>query len=170
VFEAMNLATVWKLPVIFVFENNGYAEATPQPLLGVLQGHRRARHRLRHARPIVDGMISSPCTKLRRGDRSGRATAAARRSSNTSSIATSATSKATTRTTARRRSARLREETCCIKRFARKVTGEHGITAQQLAAIDERSRAAHRRGRGLRRQTSPEPEASDLLTDVYIKY
>lgn len=28
-FESMNLATVWKLPAIFVFENNGYAEATP---------------------------------------------------------------------------------------------------------------------------------------------
>jgi acetoin:2,6-dichlorophenolindophenol oxidoreductase subunit alpha len=27
-FEAMNLASVWKLPAIFVFENNGYAEAT----------------------------------------------------------------------------------------------------------------------------------------------
>src|SRR5499425_3473177 len=27
-FEAMNLATVWKLPAIFIFENNGYAEAT----------------------------------------------------------------------------------------------------------------------------------------------
>ena len=27
-FEAMNLASVWKLPVVFVFENNGYAEAT----------------------------------------------------------------------------------------------------------------------------------------------
>ncbi len=27
-FEAMNLASVWKLPAIFVAENNGYAEAT----------------------------------------------------------------------------------------------------------------------------------------------
>ncbi|MCC7120422.1 MAG: thiamine pyrophosphate-dependent dehydrogenase E1 component subunit alpha [Gammaproteobacteria bacterium] len=27
-FEAMNLATVWRLPAIFVAENNGYAEAT----------------------------------------------------------------------------------------------------------------------------------------------
>ncbi|MGP1394492.1 MAG: thiamine pyrophosphate-dependent dehydrogenase E1 component subunit alpha [Inquilinaceae bacterium] len=27
-FEAMNLAKVWQLPAIFVFENNGYAEAT----------------------------------------------------------------------------------------------------------------------------------------------
>ncbi len=28
VLEAMNLAAVWNLPVVFVFENNGYAEAT----------------------------------------------------------------------------------------------------------------------------------------------
>lgn len=28
VLEAMNLASVWNLPVVFVFENNGYAEAT----------------------------------------------------------------------------------------------------------------------------------------------
>ncbi len=27
-FEAMNLASVWKLPAIFIFENNGYAEST----------------------------------------------------------------------------------------------------------------------------------------------
>ena len=27
-FESLNLATVWKLPVVFVAENNGYAEAT----------------------------------------------------------------------------------------------------------------------------------------------
>jgi pyruvate dehydrogenase E1 component alpha subunit len=29
VHEAMNLASVWSLPVIFVCENNGYAQATP---------------------------------------------------------------------------------------------------------------------------------------------
>ena len=28
VFESMNLASVWKLPAIFVFENNGYGEAS----------------------------------------------------------------------------------------------------------------------------------------------
>jgi len=27
-FESMNLASVWNLPVVFVFENNGYAEST----------------------------------------------------------------------------------------------------------------------------------------------
>jgi len=30
VFESMNLASAWDLPVIFVIENNGYAEATAQ--------------------------------------------------------------------------------------------------------------------------------------------
>src|SRR5262249_54899929 len=28
VFESLNLAAVWRLPVIFLFENNGYAQTT----------------------------------------------------------------------------------------------------------------------------------------------
>src|SRR5258707_1316977 len=29
VHEAMNLAAIWKLPVVFLCENNGYAQSTP---------------------------------------------------------------------------------------------------------------------------------------------
>jgi len=37
IHEAMNLAAIWKLPVIFVVENNGYAEFTAQPRHQVIE-------------------------------------------------------------------------------------------------------------------------------------
>ena len=39
--EALNLASVWDLPAIFVAENNGYAEATSSSLVGRGRQHRR---------------------------------------------------------------------------------------------------------------------------------
>ena len=45
--EAVNLAAVWQLPVIFFCEDNGYAEFSP--VVGATRGHARAARRgLRH--------------------------------------------------------------------------------------------------------------------------
>lgn len=48
-FEAMNLATVWKLPAIFIFENNGYAEFDGEQMVGIFRRYRQTRRCLRHA-------------------------------------------------------------------------------------------------------------------------
>ena len=59
--EAMNLAAVWQVPVVFFCENNGYAEFSPavHPTCGVA---RAARRRLRD--PLCRGR-----RQRRRGDR-----------------------------------------------------------------------------------------------------
>ena len=48
--EALNLASVWDLPAIFVAENNGYAETTSSSWSVSLRQHRRPGRGLRHAR------------------------------------------------------------------------------------------------------------------------
>ena len=49
--EALNLASVWRLPVIFVCENNLYGEYSPYRRDHTYPGTLRARSRLRDARP-----------------------------------------------------------------------------------------------------------------------
>ena len=50
--EAVNLAAVWRLPVVFFCENNGYAEFSPaasQHAATLAAAGRRVRRRLRRA-------------------------------------------------------------------------------------------------------------------------
>jgi acetoin:2,6-dichlorophenolindophenol oxidoreductase subunit alpha len=54
--EALNLAAVWKLPAVFVAENNGYGEATPMEFVTPMRdlAERAAAYRMPSA--IADGM------------------------------------------------------------------------------------------------------------------
>ena len=66
--EALNLASVWKLPVIFVCQNNGYGEHTRYELATSAQAHRRPRRRLQHARRHASTATTRwRCTRRPRG-------------------------------------------------------------------------------------------------------
>ena len=76
--ESYNLAKAWKLPAIFVVEDNGYAESTVELLVGLRQPA-RPRGGLRHSGGAGRrAATSSPSTRRRARRWSGRATAAAR--------------------------------------------------------------------------------------------
>ncbi|MEW6227317.1 MAG: thiamine pyrophosphate-dependent dehydrogenase E1 component subunit alpha [Bacillota bacterium] len=56
VHEAMNLAAIWKLPVVFVLENNLYAASTPIGYASVLPDLARRAEAYGFPGEIVDGM------------------------------------------------------------------------------------------------------------------
>jgi TPP-dependent pyruvate/acetoin dehydrogenase alpha subunit len=169
-FESMNLASVWKLPAIFVAENNGYAEATAAKfsvscedistraagfgMPGVtVDGHdffavyaatRDAVQRARNG-----GGPSLVEVKLDRfyghfeGDNQNYRPAG--------------------------EVSRIREEKDCLKRYTARVTGEGLVAAGELAAIDDEVLRLIEDAVA-QAKAAPDPLPEDLTTDVYIKY
>ena len=167
--EGMNLAGIWKLPVIFICENNGYAETTA-PAYSVSGRDIAARARgFGMPSLAIDGQDVFAVYEA-----VGAAVERARRGEGPSFIEAQ-----TYRyyghfegDTIRYRNAdeveRYRSRGC-LQRFRAVVTEQGLLTAAELDAIDERATATIEEAARFAHD-SPLPTKADMLTDVYVNF
>jgi pyruvate dehydrogenase E1 component alpha subunit len=165
--EAVNMAAIWKLPVIFVCENNGYAQATPAEY--ATAGSSIAGRASGYGIPgvAVDGqdVIAVWNAALEAVDRA--------RSGAGPTLIECATYRyfghhqsddpLRYRTAEEQRAAQERD---CVKRFRGFLLSESLLQASELDAIDTRN--AQRLDDAVAfAESSPLPQPPDLYTDVY---
>ena len=169
-FEAMNFAAVFKLPVIFVFENNGYAEATSSSW-SVACGdivNRAAAFGMPGVQ--VDGFDFFAVH-----DAAGEAIERARAGHGPTLIEVklarfyghhegdSQTYRAVDEVKT------LRRDHDCLTLFRQRVTGAGLLDAAELDSIDEEIATLIARCVDAAK-SAPRPTAEQLTTDVYISY
>ena len=168
--ESMNLASVWKLPALFVCENNRYAEATPFEftVAGASVANRAAGYDMPGV--LVDGQDAIEMHEV-----AGEAVARARRGEGPTLIEAQtyryqghfgADDPLGYRS--EEEEAHYRERDCLNRLRERIIDG--GIAGEsELAAIEaECMRAIQAAVRFA--ADSPFPEPEELMTDVYVKY
>ncbi|HEY0454058.1 thiamine pyrophosphate-dependent dehydrogenase E1 component subunit alpha [Actinophytocola sp.] len=167
--ESLNLATVWQLPVVFVVEDNGYAQATGTRYH--LQGLDVARRAEAYGMPatIVDGTDYFAVRA---------ATEAAVERARTGGGPSLIECKAgrffghmegfdTQGYRGAGEVDKLRADADCLASFATAVAGT--VSADDLAAVDVTVDAAVEVAVA-DAKAAPSPELSELLTDVYVTY
>jgi len=167
--ESMNLASVWKLPAIFVLEDNGYAESTASSWAIAGDVMERARG------------LGMPATRADGHDffavheAAGEAVARARNGDGPSFIhvrlaryfghfegdATTYRGKGEVEA--------LRESRDCLRRFRERVTGSEQLSDSELGQVD-REVATLIETALEEAKNGPMPGEADLLTDVYASY
>jgi TPP-dependent pyruvate/acetoin dehydrogenase alpha subunit len=170
IFEALNLATVWNLPAVFVAENNGYAEAT-SPNYSVSCDNIADRA----AGFGMPGVIVDGFDFFAVHEAAGAAIARARQGRGPSLLEMKFMRffghfEGDAQTYRAKDEVKLLRETRdCLKRFAERVTASGQIDAAELAAID--TDVAARVDTAVERaQNDPKPTEADLLTNVYAAY
>ncbi|WP_145145817.1 thiamine pyrophosphate-dependent dehydrogenase E1 component subunit alpha [Roseomonas gilardii] len=167
--ESLNLASIWKLPAIFVVEDNGYAEATSSSYsVGGSQAQRAAG-------------FGMPCLEVDGFDffavheAAGIAVERARGGGGPTMLHVKLAryyghfeGDATTYR-ASGEVERLRAEQDCLKRFRARVTEAALLEAGELDAVDQA--VADEIEISVRNaKAAPLPTEVDLLTDVYVRY
>ncbi|HCU89127.1 MAG TPA: ABC transporter substrate-binding protein [Gammaproteobacteria bacterium] len=168
--ESMNLATVWKLPVVFVAENNGYAEATASSWSVSCKDISKRAAGFGMPGTTIDGHDFFAVHEAT------RAAVERARSGGGPSLIECKLDRFFGHFEGDNQKYRepnevktIREENDCIKRFSDTITNDSDITVGDLATIDREVKiliddAVEKAITG----TDPEPDK--LLTDVYIRY
>ena len=168
-FEGMNLAGIWKLPVVFICENNGYAEATGADYSVSAEDIATRARGFDIPSITVDGQDVFAMYEASR-----EAVARARRGEGPTFI------EAKTyryyghfegdmlryRT---REEEELHRSRDCIQRFRTQATESGLMTAEHLDEIEGRASVAIERAVKFA-MDSPDPDPRELLTDVYVDF
>jgi TPP-dependent pyruvate/acetoin dehydrogenase alpha subunit len=168
--ESLNLAAAWRLPVVFVIENNGYAESTSPNYhqAGVELAKRADGYGLPGV--SVDGFDFFAVHEA-----AGEAIARARDGGGATLIECRASryfghfegDQQTYR--APGEVDELRRTRDCLLTFTARVTDSGVIDPDELEQIDERSRALIEQAVS-EAKAAPDPDPSDVHTDVYVTY
>ena len=170
VHESMNLAAIWKLPVLFVCENNLYAESTPVKYAVSVENiaDRAAAYNMPGV--TVDGMdafaVYEQASKLIQQARSGHGPALLEGKTYRYRGHASLDNPRDYRT--------AEEEEYWIQRdpivqFQQRVLNDKVLAQDDLTAIDQQVATMMDEAVTFADE-SPEPEVSELLTDVYVSY
>ena len=167
--EGLNLAAIWKLPVVFVCENNGYAEATP------VAYHCAATDIATRAGAYeIPGIVVDGLDLFAVYEAAGEAIARARRGEGPTLIEAKTYrfyghfqgDTITYRTDEEVLRYRERDPIAGLKKYIK----DHKVaTEEELDAIDARVVADLDRA-WLDAQAAPWPEPAEALTDVYVRY
>ncbi|WP_323155801.1 thiamine pyrophosphate-dependent dehydrogenase E1 component subunit alpha [Pseudomonas alvandae] len=170
VFEAMNMASVWNLPCLFIAENNGYAEATASNW-SVACDHIADRA----AGFGMPGVTVDGFDFFAVHEAAGAAVERARAGEGPSLIEVKLTryyghfeGDAQTYRAADEVK-HFRENQDCLMQFRDRTTRAGLLTVEQLDQIDKEVEMLIENA-VYKAKSDPKPAASDLLTDVYVSY
>jgi len=170
IFESMNLASVWRLPVIFVAENNGYAEATSSTWSVAADNIADRANGFGMPGVIVDGFDFFAVYEAL-----GEAIARARSGGGPTLVEMKLSryfghfegDAQTYRAPGEVQ--KLREEKDCLKRFEERVVRAELVSSDDLRKVDAEVKALIDDAVA-QAKAAPLPAAETLLTDVYVSY
>jgi pyruvate dehydrogenase E1 component alpha subunit len=170
IFESMNLASVWRLPVIFVAENNGYAEATSSTWSVATDNIADRASGFGMPGVIVDGFdffavheaLGEAIERARNGG--GPTLVEVKFSRYFGHFEGDAQTYR-----APGEVQKLRDEKDCLKRFEERVVRAEMLTPDELRSVDANVKQLIDNAVS-EAKAAPLPGAEDLLSDVYVSY